>query len=330
MQGRHTIKYTDGDVEQLNLFNETWQLMEMPPAGTAAAVTLLLPPPPQAPVMPAVHQPSDQAVRRAHVATSAPLESQATQKTSSAAAAQMLPQMPVAIVQSSAPIDPHACQNSAVATAQVLDQMPTAHGVASAPCDPQHSLAAQCNNSTSAAGKMPARLADNIVAPSASSDAQATQHAGVVPAAPASLQPAEHKGKAEAAQKDGPQPGPSLPGHSTEDLHQTRTKVEHGPAGDHVTFRLVREAGVSASMLPASDTSTAPQMSLLVDQRQNGSFQPGSAGQGFSGPPHGSQAYTSGMPELNCRNGTWSLHGRWQKLLNDQVNRIVACGTSHA
>ena len=312
MQGRHTIQYTDGDVEQLNLFNETWQLVEMPPAGTAAAVTLPFPPPPQAPLMPTLHQSSDQAPQRSHVAASAPLESHAAQHTSPAAAAQVLPQMPSAIAPSSASTDTHARQNRAAAAAPVLNQLPTARTVASGPCVPQYPPAAQHGNPTPSADKMPGQLADAIVAPSASSDAHAMHHRGVGPATEMPLQPAEHMGRAEAARKDGPQPGPILPGHSTEDLHQTGTGVEHGAAGDHVTFGLVREAGVPASMPPAPDTSTTPQMSLMADQLQKGSLQPGSAGQGFIGPHHGSQAHTSGMPELTCKFETWSLHAREQ------------------
>lgn len=40
VQGKHAVHYSDGDVEQLNLSNEKWQLVEPSTAGEAAPVGL--------------------------------------------------------------------------------------------------------------------------------------------------------------------------------------------------------------------------------------------------------------------------------------------------
>lgn len=77
MQEKHTVQYSDGDVELLSLFNETWQLGASPPTSKATLDVYPLPRP-------------------------SPVSSQV------APAAPMQQQPPCAVTEASAPSDPHA------------------------------------------------------------------------------------------------------------------------------------------------------------------------------------------------------------------------------
>ncbi|KAK9838757.1 hypothetical protein WJX74_002700 [Apatococcus lobatus] len=294
-QGKHTVQYTDGDVEQLNLFNETWQLLETPPAGMAAPVTLPLPPPPQAPLHSVLQQPSDAARKHPQMAVSAGFNPHAQH---SCDAGQLAARTPDATESSSAQIHPHMQQNGVqqvAASAQMpSDHMPSTYVVCPASCCPQNT---QHNNSAPVAAKMQKdRLMD---AGSAPVDTHAAQHLGASEIKHTPTLPHEHRVETGPAATDGDQPGPeaALQESPSEALRQGTDPGNPSIYGkaNGVAFSSNRRAGMSDSMPPAFGNSRDLQKPSMTDERR-------------TDPSHCASAQHSGQAPMGTSAGKQTHH----------------------